>query len=381
MNMATGSFGSAGSLGRMRTATPSAEVVSTGGPPRVPVTYHSLNVVRVVLGLAVLLYHLGATLALDRYFGVDLYETVFGFGGARVPFFFVLSGFLLTLVYGPDVGRASKAPAFLWRRFIRIYPTYWIILVAVMGVALLSPSLESVVPDDPWVLLKTFLLIPQHPSVGGPTGAPVIIAAWTLHYELVVYLVLALWIWSRTVGAVVTAGLVFNAAACAQSECGFYAGYLASSGFMYFVFGAAAAWVVRRLPSLPGATFVLWLACAAYLLVAVLTHGDYRPGDLQDPSVYYGMLASVILICLTKREMRRPPRPGPRWLKLMSDSSYAMYLLHFPLISLMCKVLKHLGLQGVAGATIALVVTLVVCVGASLLFHVVVERRVLALRT
>lgn len=352
--------------------------VASGGPPRVSVTYHSLNVVRVILGLAVVLYHLGATIALDRYFGVHLYEAMFGFGGARVPFFFVLSGFLLVLVYGADVGQAGKALAFLRRRFLRIYPTYWIILLLVMSSALVVESLGAAIPDDPWVLLKTFLLVPQHPSVAGPTGAPVIVAAWTLHYELVVYLLLGLWIWSRTLGAAVSFALAANALVCSQSQCGFYASFLGSGIYLYFLFGAAAAWVVRRLPDLPRAGLLVWLAGLAYLLVAVLTYEQRHEAGDADPSVYYGMLASLILVGLTKREMARPSRPGPRWLKVMSDSSYAMYLIHFPVISLMCKVLTHLGFRGVSGATVALVLTVVCCVALSVGFHLLVERRLLA---
>lgn len=358
----------------------SAAALRRDEPGRVSATYWSLNVVRVILGLAVLLYHLGATIALDKYFGFDAFETVFGFGGARVPFFFVLSGFLLTLVYSRDFGRPERALSFLWRRFLRVYPTYWIILLLVMSPALLWPVLREAIPGDAWVLAKTFLLIPQHPSVAGPTGAPVIIAAWTLHYEIVAYLLLAAWIWSRPLGFLLVAALAVNVIACSQWECGFYSSFLASSSFLYFAYGAGAAWLVRQLPTLPHARTLVWVAALAYLLVAVMTHGQHDGGGTSDPSVYFGMLASIILVCLTKAESARPPEPGPRWIKLLSDSSYAMYLLHFPLISLMCKGWVFLNLRGAVGAWIALVVTLFCCVGIAVAFHLLVERRLLAWR-
>jgi exopolysaccharide production protein ExoZ len=348
--------------------------------PRQP-TYSSLNVLRVLLGLAVLLYHLGATLALDKYFGIDLYEQVFGFGGARIPFFFVLSGFLLTLVYARDIGSPARAPGFLWRRAWRIYPTYWIILMLVMVPALFFDALRDAIPHDPLVLLKTFLLIPQHPSVAGPTGAPVLVAAWTLHYEIAFYLVLAVWIWSRTAGIALCLVLAANMAVCMEWQCGFYNGFLAGSSMMYFAFGAGAAWLAKRLPPLPNAKALTWAAGFAYLVIAVLTHGNDLtvPGAL-DPSVYYGMLASVILLCLTRLEDKAPRHEGPVWLKVLADSSYAMYLIHFPVISLMCKLLTGAGLHGLYGATVALVVTLLVCMGLSVVFHLWVERRLLVFR-
>lgn len=352
-----------------------------GDRPRQP-TYSSLNALRVILGLAVLLYHLGATLALNKYFGIDFYEHVFGFGGARIPFFFVLSGFLLTVVYARDFGQPSRAPGFLWRRAWRVYPTYWVILLLVMAPAIFFEGLRDVIPHDPLVLLKTFLLMPQHPNVAGPTGAPVLIAAWTLHYELVLYLVLAVWIWSRAAGIALCLTLAINMAVCSEWQCGFYNAFLAGGSMLYFVFGAGAAWLARRLPPLPNAKALAWAAGLAYLVVAVVTHGDdvLVPGS-DDPSIYYGMLASLILLCLTRLEDAAPRRDGgPRWLKLLADSSYAMYLIHFPMISLMCKLLFGAGLRGFFGATVSLVVTTLVCVGLSVAFHVLVERRLLVFR-
>ena len=366
---------------RQHAASEPAAVARPAEAGRVSVTYWSLNVVRVVLSLAVVLYHLGATIALDKYFGYDAFEKIFGFGGARIPFFFVLSGFLLTLVYAKDFGQPHKAPTFLWRRFIRVYPTYWIILLLVMSPALFMPGIvDEAIPEDAWVMFKTFLLVPQHPSVAGPTGAPVIVAAWTLHYEIVVYLLLAVWIWNRTLGALLIAAMVVNAVVCTRWECGFYSSFLAGSSFLYFAYGAAAAWLVRQLPSLPNARALVWVGALAYLLVAIMTFGQPITDTLSDPSVYYGMLASIILVCLTKAESAKPPTPGPRWIKLLSDSSYAMYLLHFPLISLCCKLLKHLGLNGSVGGVVALVLTLACCVVTAVAFQWLVERRLLALR-
>lgn len=354
--------------------------VQASGTERISVTYWSLNVVRVILGLAVMLYHLGATIALDKYFGFDAFEKIFGFGGARIPFFFVLSGFLLTLVYAKDFDKREKCGPFLWRRFLRVYPTYWVILLLVLFTAVFSPSLHDTVPEDPWVLAKAFLLVPQHPSVAGPTGAPVIVAAWTLHYEVVAYLMLAAWIWSRTLGCVLSLALLGNAIACSQWQCGFYGNFLSGSSFLYFAYGAGAAWLLRQLPVLPNARALVWVASLAYLLVAIVTYEQNGAGSLSDPAMYYGMLASIILVCLTKAEASKPPEPGPKWIKLLSDSSYAMYLLHFPLISLSCKLLTHMGLSGASGALVALVATTALCVGAAVVFHLFVERRLLALR-
>jgi len=43
---------------------------------------------------------------------------------------------------------------------------------------------------------------------------------------------------------------------------------------------------------------------------------------------------------------RRVPHP---WVRALADSSYALYILHFPLISLLCKIAIAIGLQGLVG--------------------------------
>jgi peptidoglycan/LPS O-acetylase OafA/YrhL len=66
------------------------------------------------------------------------------------------------------------------------------------------------------------------------------------------------------------------------------------------------------------------------------------------------------------------------WVQRLSDASYAMYLLHFPIISLLCKVLVLAGLQGMLGATLAFALSFAVSIVAALVFHVYIERRLVA---
>ncbi len=342
--------------------------------------YASLNAVRAVLGLSVLTYHLSGTIALEKYFGFSGFDQVFGFGGARVPFFFVLSGFVLTLVYARDFGRPDKALGFLRRRFIRLYPTYWVVLLLVMSPALFFPSLRAAIPDDPWAFLQMLLLVSQDPEAGSATGAPVIVVAWTLHYEIVFCLLMAAWIWSRPLGMVLSLALVANAVIAAQGESHHYSRFLAGGSMLYFAVGAGAAWLVKRLPPLPHARAMAGLAVAAYIAVAVMAHGGIDTEGMLDPNVYYVLLAAIVLMCLVHAEAARPPVRSSRVVQLLSDSSYAMYLMHFPIISLLCKVFMYLGLTGAIGAVIAFVSIFSCCIVCAVVFHVYFERRWLAWR-
>ncbi len=342
--------------------------------------YSHLNAARAVLALSVLLYHLSGTIALDKYFGIDAYAHVFGFGGARVPFFFVLSGFVLTFVYERDFGQPHKALSFLWRRFVRLYPTYWIILLLVMSPALLFPVLRDAIPSNPEAVLNMFLLLPDFQGSGSATGAPVIVVAWTLHYEVVFCLVLAAWIASRPLGLALCVALAANVLGCWSADCVGYRHFLAGGSMGYFACGAASAWLVKRLPAMRHAMGIAWATLAAYLFIAVTADGGSEFEWLPDKNLFFVVLACVVLICLVNAQAAQGPRRSSAFVKLLSDSSYAMYLLHFPMVSLICKLVIHTGLRGAAGAAVAFFSTLLICVGSAIMFYVLIERRLLALR-
>ncbi|GAB4556468.1 MAG: acyltransferase [Rhizobacter sp.] len=341
--------------------------------------YWSLNSVRAVLSVCVVLYHLGGTIALERYFHFDFFAKIFGFGGARVPFFFVLSGFVLTLAYAKSLDQPGKVWPFLKKRFMRLYPSFWVILLLVMLPAMFVPSLREAIPHDPWQMFKTWALLPQHPGAGWPTGAPVIVAAWTLHYEVVSYLVLAAWIFNRAVGLMLSLLLVANAVACSQWQCGFYGDFLSAGYLLYFAYGAATAWLLRRLPPMKNAMRLAWGALAAYLVVAVVTYENPALDWINDTDLSFTSLACVILLCLANSEDGRPRERNSVWVKLLSDSSYVLYLLHYPVISLVCKLAMAVGLRGAVGAVITFVAALVCCILAAVVFHLFIERRLVSL--
>lgn len=349
-------------------------------PVRRKPTYADLNTLRVVLAVSVLLYHLSGTIALDKYFGVDFYARLLGFGGARVPFFFVLSGFVLTLAYARDFGHPQRALPFLRRRFLRLYPTYWIILALVMSPALFVPSLRQAIPIDPMAVLKMLALWPDHRGAALPTGAPVIVVAWTLHYEIAFCLLLAAWIASRPLGVLLTAALALNAWSCGATDCSGYRQFLSGGSMGYFASGAVSAWLAPRLPTMPRARLIAGVALAVYLFIAVTAQGGHEFDWLPDKNLFFVALACVVLICLVHAPAAQSPPPQGGWVALLSDASYALYLMHFPLISLVCKLVVHAGLHGAVGAAVAFVSAVCVCIGSAVVFHLRIERHLLALR-
>ena len=68
---------------------------------------------------------------------------LFRFGHAGVDFFFVLSGFIIYYIHQGEIGQQRFLPAYLYKRFARIYPTYWIVLLFFSLVIFVQPDKGS----------------------------------------------------------------------------------------------------------------------------------------------------------------------------------------------------------------------------------------------
>ena len=138
-------------------------------------TYPWIQVLRAVAALMVLFFHLQPHWDLVPLLSRFGEWTRWGFSGVDV--FFVLSGFG---VYRS--GRAAqgnlRVPAFLWKRFSRIYFGYWPVFI-VVTVIVRAASMKELLPADEMVG-SFFLLYPNIWKNWIPT-------AWSLTFELMFY--------------------------------------------------------------------------------------------------------------------------------------------------------------------------------------------------
>ncbi len=137
---------------------------------------------------------------LEKYFGHKPFGPVFDFGFAGVDFFFVLSGFIMIHVHAGDIGQPRMLAAYLWKRFSRIYPAYWIVLAAIVPVYFLVPSFGLGHEREPGVIVRAIVLFP-HPETHLVLGV-----AWTLVYEVFFYLLFGLLILDKRIGVLVFVG-------------------------------------------------------------------------------------------------------------------------------------------------------------------------------
>ena len=285
------------------------------GPDRRCSTLHNIQALRFFAAVIVVAYHFNGVLShIVKGWDFPILDYV---GYIGVDLFFVISGAIMwhttKWLYG-----YRDSTGFLFRRFVRIFPVYWIFLALQTSVWLcLQPS------NLKWVnFTKAITLVPaSHYFIG---------VAWTLTYELIFYIVFALLILLPRKRASMI--IAFAAAAIiGMTLMGLdriVSRHVSLVFFLEFFGGCAAASLACRHP--------VYLARLAVVIgTAVAAFGvawQYHTGKLIDHPewlrvMFFG-LASMLIVygAIGLERSRRVTAPQP--LARAGDWSYTIYLLH-----------------------------------------------------
>jgi peptidoglycan/LPS O-acetylase OafA/YrhL len=341
--------------------------------------FKSLQVCRFLAGILIVLFHLGGAFGADKYFGAQPLARALSFGHHSVILFFVLSGFLIVWMHWDDMGKPERLLRYIRKRTLRIYPSYWIVWLSVYSLAHLSPSLSQTVPHDVTTIVKSLLLLPQDPQVVGGTGAPVLIVTWSLQYEIVFYGIVACFIVNRWIGYAVVSLLAANYLNCSWGgACSFPRSFVGNNYLLPFVCGAIAALLARKVNRFKDPVrLVIATIAVISLLRAIDVFFDIRL-FLEDDIAIYGVLSALLIFALVSAEQQGKLKVKPYW-DTLAGSSYALFLIHFPLISIFCKFAVAIGVGGTVGIALAFVIALALCVASGLVFYIYFERPMLNL--
>ncbi|MBV8594182.1 MAG: acyltransferase [Caulobacteraceae bacterium] len=286
-----------------------------------PATLHSLQHLRALAALAVVLFH-----------ALQWEDGGFEVGRAGVDVFFVISGVIMWRV---TAGRRVAPADFLWRRASRVVPGYWLATLAVAAAAVAWRGFLPEVSPEPRHLVLSLAFIPHLDPYGRPF--PTLPPGWTLDYEAVFYLLFAacLLVPERDRLAAIAGALALLAAAGFL----FASRYFLGANPMVLEF-AAGVWLSRRLETgrLPSAAWGVGLVCLALAAFAgVEASGAFT--ELWRP-LLWGVPATALVAGALSVEAGGAFPALPLATRL-GDASYAIYLWHLPATAVLAHALGY----------------------------------------
>ena len=289
----------------------------------------ALTSIRFFAAMAVVGFHSGSTWIGGFDEVPQPIKNLMSNGYLGVTFFFVLSGFILQLVY---TGRTYSLRGYAVARFARIYPVY------LLALALLIPFYG----EWGWSSIPQFLLLQCWPGGEAMGFANWNMPAWTLSLELAFYIAFPLFsALVQRIGDVKVAGAVLMIAAfiaITGSSSG-TGGALAPVGlplarFPEFLYGLLLGELYLRTR---GLRFYLFPAGIATMLLFCLAN------TTAVPIATVATLLSGLLFVAVAREPRSITSRFLSWrpMVILGAASYALYLLQIPVRASLNEILPH----------------------------------------
>ena len=250
--------------------------------------------------------------------------------------FYMISGYLMTHIMQENYGYSGKGRrSFAFNRFLRLYPSYWVVLLGSVLTVLIVGSefaksynklISIPASAGEWLSAVSMIYLGWFPDRVSPNLAP---TTWAITIELFFYLCIALGL-SKTKKRVIiwlTASMLY-VAYCQLAQLPWPHKYypipaaslpFAIGAFIYFrkkegYLSLSDSWITS-----PAMLSILLIANA----VATLLYPDYF-----QTGFYTSFLISVVL-CYEIALGRRWPLIGKKLDTAIGDYSYPIYLMHW----------------------------------------------------
>jgi peptidoglycan/LPS O-acetylase OafA/YrhL len=380
-------------------ARPPAQVPDAVAPPPHHPRFALIDGMRAIAALSVLVSHAAV---MGGVAGNGLGVRLLTHLNVGVTIFFLISGFLLFRPFIAERnggGGPPRVPVYAWRRALRIYPAYWVVLTFLV----IAPGLVGVV-DGHWLAQYTLTQAFLEPTTGctaavlecGLAQTWSLSAEVTFYFALPVYVVASAWLATRTgrrwlAGELVVLGTLaaFSITLHATLDPSpVWIGGTAIWWLFWFVLGMglaaisvaldgrarqpAAVRLIAARPELP------WLAAIALYVALSLdvspTAFLFGRGEQMLVHICFGLVALLLLLpAVFGADGGGAPRrflahPVVAWLGLVS---YGIFLWHY-------VVALHLGLGGAElGFGFVLVGTLAISIPCAAVSYYAIERPLL----
>ena len=334
-------------------------------------TFLSLQYLR---GLAALLVVVAHTTEYPFQAGTSVPWWTARTGGMGVTTFFVISGFIITVVAGP--GRFDPA-VFAWRRLLRVVPLYWVCTIFVFAMALAAPALFKTTTADPSHFVLSLLFVP-HPAPGDGTNywSPLHKPGWTLNFEMFFYALTASLFWcstGRTRALILSLILaIFVALSFGEVRSMGVLGFYASKDLIGFMTGI---WLAEAEAALPTRFRPSRGACVlAGCLTGLVVLSVYL-APTEEATRYPALVAGAALVAFGLVLERGAMLPRMRGLGTIGDASYSLYLTHMFSVGVAWPVARRLvGADSTLLLPAGVLASTIVAVLVALVSYRVIER-------
>ncbi|EKN66445.1 hypothetical protein BABA_15087 [Neobacillus bataviensis LMG 21833] len=335
-------------------------------------TLYSLQYIRGIAATFVLLLH--ATSLFKVYHHYSYLNNFFRAGYMGVDIFFVLSGFIIYFVHRPDIGNKEKLKPFLLKRFIRVYPVYWVVLLVVTPLYFLIPSFGEGFETNPMFIIKSWLLIPD-------IHFPILNVAWSLRHEVLFYIIFGLILIfnkNRKVSySVIALWLTTTCLLFIFMPRDIWEGQNIWIKFLFnpynidFALGSLAAHLfvskenkLKNFGKLSLFFGLIWFAFSWYNQFSKIIEVHRI--------IAWGIPAFFIIFGLVSLESKGKLR-HINILFILGNASYSIYLINYISVSFLNKIFNYLNLYDIFGYFISITLCVIITLIAGCILHYVIE--------
>ena len=296
-----------------------------------------------------------------RYGGDPVFSALTHHGNLGVDFFFVLSGFIIMNAHEKDINSPSRWTSYIIRRFIRVYPIYWVYTITLMALVFLGFGNHVKMPNSLSNFITALTLIRFDGS------STLIEPAWTLFHEVYFYSIFSLLILNKKLGLIVIFLLILIF--------GLFQIHLSKDPLnVYFSF----------------INLEFFIGMMAYLIFKKSTKGTLPLilGLISSLTLYFFFVETpksqllfsasfgLCIAGLSKLETRGL-LTVPGSISFLGGATYSIYLTHIAFEGLILKLLIKLDCYNLFGKEFVYILTLLISLSLGLIAFLSVEKRLL----
>jgi exopolysaccharide production protein ExoZ len=306
--------------------------------PAAEKTIKSAQAGRAIAAILVMLFHMNtAFFGSTAYFGTLPFGKIFNIGYSGVDFFFVLSGFIIMKAHEADIGHPACVWIYIYKRIVRIYPAYLVIAIPWIIFGSFFANTHSEFFHSPRNIIASLTLLP----IDSPDHTALDVA-WTLYHEVFFYAVFSMLILNTRIGSIAVAAMlalsIYGINHTDDPENMFFS-FFCNPLHINFVFGMTLE-VYLRFFKIPCPLFTFIIGVLGFLTAGAINL-LWLPASPTIMPLLYGLTSAISLAGAISSEYQEKISI-PTSISTLGNSSYALYLIHVPAISFICKTIVFL---------------------------------------